>query len=418
MRTASGESASVLWGCGRGCVGWAVRTEFGDLAVDQAMVHVVPKRAKKEDLLPLQLSQTFCRLDDDVRLELQGKLRDVFARLGREVVEDPELKSPLPDAVRVFLGGEQDLVQVSGELAHALRDSQGGNSPAGLLLVASARLDSQRALLLVKLEHETGMQANEIVTDGLRTFVMQYFANLLFTQKSKVYKAALFSEEGLLDTGLQGWAADPQQAGKDVARFFLEKFLGCRHQNDPRELTRRFHDTAMTWINSRCTDSDARMDYVLATMVELQNPTTTLDPTEFIRTHLREPHQADLAAFLAENDVPIGTFEKNTELISNRLQKMRVDLSNGAFLVAPVEAMQDGTIQVEDLGDGRTTVTVTSTVTKTSSGAAAGRPPKPPTQRPELPTQAETLPGFETIRALPKQAAPAHNGYALPPAQT
>lgn len=262
------------------------------------------------------------------------------------------------------------------------------------------------------------MQANEIVTDGLRTFVMQYFANLLFTQKSKVYKAALFSEEGLLDTGLQGWAADPQQAGKDVARFFLEKFLGCRHQNDPRELTRRFHDTAMTWINSRCTDSDARMDYVLATMVELQNPTTTLDPTEFIRTHLREPHQADLAAFLAENDVPIGTFEKNTELISNRLQKMRVDLSNGAFLVAPVEAMQDGTIQVEDLGDGRTTVTVTSTVTKTSSGAAAGRPPKPPTQRPELPTQAETLPGFETIRALPKQAAPAHNGYALPPAQT
>ncbi|MET7801048.1 nucleoid-associated protein [Streptomyces decoyicus] len=395
-----------------------MRTDFGDLVVDQAIVHVVPKRAQGEELFPLQLSQTFCRLDEDVRYELQGKLRDVFARLGREVIEDPELKSPLPDAVRAFLGTGQDLVQVSGELAHTLRDSQGGNSPAGLLLVASARLDGQQALLMVKLEHETGMQTNEIVTDGLRTFAMQYLDDLLLTQKSKVYKVALFSEEGLDESRLQGWAADPQTSGKDVARFFLEKFLGCRHQNDPRELTRRFHDTAMNWVNSRCTDSDTRMNYVLATMVELQNPTTMLDPTEFIRTHLREPDQADFAVFLAENDVPIGTFEKNTELISNRLQKMRVDLSNGAFLVAPVEAMQDGTIQVEDLGDGRTTVTVTSKVTKTSSGAAAGRPPKPPTQRPELPTQAETLPGFETIRTLPKQATPAHNGYALPPAQT
>lgn len=206
---------------------------------------------------------------------------------------------PLPDAVRAFLGGEQDLVQVSGELAHALRDSQGGNSPAGLLLVASARLDGQQALLVVKLEHETGMQTNEIVTDGLRTFAMQYLDDLLLTQKSKVYKVALFSEEGLVEPGLQGWAADPQTSGKDVARFFLEKFLGCRHQNDPRELTRRFHDTAMNWVNSLRTDSDTRMNYVLATMVELQSPTPTLDtprsssaPTCATRTRPTLPHSS------------------------------------------------------------------------------------------------------------------------------
>lgn len=77
-----------------GMLGWAVRTDFGDLVVDQAIVHIVPRRAQDEELLPLQLSQTFCRLDEDVRFELQGKLRDVFARLGREVIEDPEFKSP------------------------------------------------------------------------------------------------------------------------------------------------------------------------------------------------------------------------------------------------------------------------------------------------------------------------------------
>lgn len=87
--------------------GWEVRTDFGDLVVDQAIVHEVPQRAKDEEPLPLKLSETVCRLDDDVRTALQSKLRDVLDRLGREVVEDPELKSPLPDAVRAFCGANR-----------------------------------------------------------------------------------------------------------------------------------------------------------------------------------------------------------------------------------------------------------------------------------------------------------------------
>ncbi|MEU6394722.1 nucleoid-associated protein [Streptomyces sp. NPDC046939] len=396
-----------------------MRTDFGDLVVEQAIVHVVPKRIRGEDLGPLQLSQTVCRLDDAVRTALQAKLREVLARLGREVVEDPELKSDLPDAVRSFLSDEQDLVQVSGELAHLLRDNQTGSSPAGLLLVATARLDDQRALLMVKLEQETGMQANEIVTDGLRTFDVQYFANLLFTEKSKVYKVALFSEEGVTEQGLEGWAADAQMSGKTVARFFLEKFLGCRHKNDPRELTRRFHDTAMEWVNNRFTDPDVRVDYVMAVLVELQSSTATLDPATFIRTHLRPPHRDDFAEFLTENDVPVRTFDKNTELVGNRLQKMRVELSSGAFLVAPLEAVQDGTVAVEDLGDGRTTVTVTGTLTKTSSFAVQGRRPQPKNELPVAEPATDTLghSGPLAVALDPPRAVQARSGNELPPAQ-
>ncbi|MFD4998601.1 nucleoid-associated protein [Streptomyces buecherae] len=376
----------------------------------------MPQRTKDEAPLPLKLSETACRLDDGGRTALQGKLRDVLGRLGREVIEDPELKSGLPDAVRSFLGDKQGLVEVSGELAYALRDSQNGSSSAGLLLVAAARLDDRRALLIVKLEHETGMQANEIVAEGLRTFDMQYLANLLFTEKSKVYKVALFSEEGMTEQRLHGWAADPQKSGKHVARFFLEKFLGCRHQDDPRELTRRFHDTAMDWINSRHMDSDARVNYVMATMVELQSLTPTLDPVAFIRAHLQESHQADLAEFLTENDVSIRAFEKNTELIGNRLEKVRMDLSSGTYLIAPLEAVQDGTVAVRDLGDGRTTVTVTGKLTNTGSGAVAGRPRRASPPLPLQPAQEEVLPGFEGILALPAQAKRVPTTNELPPA--
>ncbi|EMF56525.1 nucleoid-associated protein [Streptomyces bottropensis] len=350
-----------------------MRTEFGDLVVEQAIVHVVPKRIRGEELAPIELSQTVCQLDNTVRTQLQARLRTVLDRLAREVVEEPEIEAGLPAAVRAFLNDKQDLVSVSGEIAHLLRDNQTASSPAGLLLVATARLGDQPALLMVKLEQETGMQANSIVTDGLRTFDVQYFANLLFTERSKVYKVALFSQQGAAEEKLEGWAADAQMSGKAVARFFLEKFLGCRHKNDPRELTRRFHDTAMEWVNSRITDPDVRMDYVMAVMVELQSTASTLDPTAFIKEHVRSAHRDDFAEFLEENDVPVRVFDKDIELVGNRLQRMRVELSSGAFLVAPVEAVQDGSIELQDLGDGRILVTMPGTVTKTSSFAGTGR---------------------------------------------
>lgn len=408
----------ALGGAG-GMRGVEMQTDFGDLVVEQAIVHVVPKHIRKEELHPLQLSEAVCRLDDAVRTALQAKLREVLARLGREVVEDPDLKSDLPDAVRGFLNDEHDLVEVSGKLAHLLRDNQTGASPAGLLLVATARLDDRPALLMVKLEQETGMQANEIITDGLRTFDVQYFANLLFTEKSKVYKVALFSEDGVTEEGLEGWAADAQMSGRAVARFFLEKFLGCRHKNDPRELTRRFHDTAMEWVNSRFTDPDVRVDYVMAVLVELQSSAATLDPATFIRTHLRSPHRDDFADFLTENDVPIRIFDKNNELVGNRLQKMRVELSSGAFLVAPLEAMQDGTVAVVDSGDGQTTVTVTGKLTKTSSFATQGRRSQPKTELPaaQAPATLESAP-TQATPSDPPQIPDVQPGNELPPAQS
>jgi hypothetical protein len=53
-------------------------------------------------------------------------------------------------------------VDVSVDLAELLWDSQKGkSSSAGLLLVATARLAGKRALLIVKLEQEGGLRAQE-----------------------------------------------------------------------------------------------------------------------------------------------------------------------------------------------------------------------------------------------------------------
>ncbi|MEJ8636281.1 nucleoid-associated protein [Streptomyces sp. MS2.AVA.5] len=333
----------------------------------------MPQRKRTDPAEEIPLSEAVCKLNDAVRTALQAKLRGVLASTGREIVEDQNSKSSLPNYVYSFLTGESDLVGVSTDMVHLLRNSQTGVSPAGLLLVAEARLAGNRALLLVKLEQETGMQAKESFINGLRTFDMQYFADLLFTEKSKVYKVALFSEDGIFDDGIEGWAADRQMTGK-MARFFLEKFLGCRQKNEPREITRRFHDATSEWINKYVTDPDVRINYIMATLSELQSPSLVLDPTAFAQQHLDLSHRDDFTEFLKSADVPARVFDKDTEDLENRLKNMRVAFANGVFIVAPVDAMHDeDTVHLEDQGDGRTSVVITGTVTTATAYAPPGR---------------------------------------------
>ncbi|MCX4771185.1 nucleoid-associated protein [Streptomyces sp. NBC_01285] len=349
-----------------------MRTNFGDLVIEQAIVHVVPQRRRSDPTEEIPLSEAVCNLNDAVRTALQAKLRGVLAATGREIEEDPESKSSLPEYVHAFLTGDSDLVEVSADMVHLLRNSQTGVSPAGLLLVADAKLAGKRALLLVKLEQETGMQAKETYSNGLRTFDMQYFADLLFTEKSKVYKIALFSEEGISEEGIEGWAADRQMTGK-MARFFLERFLGCRQKNEPREVTRRFHDATTEWINKYVTDPDVRINYIMATLAELQSPVSVLDPTAFAQQHLDITHRDDFTAYLDTADVPARAFDKDIEALEPRLKNMRVAFANGVFIVAPIDAMHDDEIvQLEDQGDGRTSVIITGTVTTAAAYAPPG----------------------------------------------
>jgi hypothetical protein len=144
------------------------------------------------------------------------------------------------------------------------------------------------------------------------------------------------------------------------------------------------------WINSRFSDADTRITYLMAVLVELQSPTPVLDPDVFIKTRLQRPHRESFAEFLRENEIPEQTFDKDTELVEPKLRKMRVEFDNGAFLVAPLEAMDHGTIKVDALDDGRTSLSVTGIMTSTRSfGQGKARRPLTTAQHSETATPAE-----------------------------
>lgn len=356
-----------------------MRTDFGELVIEQAIVHSVPARSRN-DLreYTVELSDEASPLSDKVQSALERRLIKILNSHACSVTEDPEPKSPLPDWVREYMAERLDLVEVSSHLARHLQDCQTGANSRGLLVVAAVRLARQRALLLVKLEQETGMQARRVGDEGKKTFDVQFYADLLFTEKANVFKLALFTADGAGEDLMQGWAADRQRSARRMATFFLHNYLGCMFTEDPAEVTGRFHDVALKWVNTRLSepaDAHTRIEYTMAVLTELQSTPETINPREFAARHLKGPHRAEFTTYLADNGIPDRTFVKDTDLIDARLQKMRVDFASGAFLVAPLDAV-DETVTFEDLGDGRTKAVVTGEVTVAGGFSPPGGRPK------------------------------------------
>lgn len=352
--------------------------EFSQLVVEEAIFHLVPQR-RRSDPIPteLQLSEAVCKLTDDVRTKIQANFRGVLASHGRPVVEEIEVKkSTLPDRVHEYLTQQRGLVDVSVDIAELLWDSQKGSSPAGLLLVAAARLAGRRALLVVKLEQEGGLRAQDVRVNGRRTFDMSYFADLLMTEHNKVYKAALFCVDGITEEGhIEGWAADKQLGGK-MAQFWLQAFLGCRQKEDPRLLTQSFHQAAVDWVDTKVNDPEKSVDYLMAVLVELRANTTTLDPTAFAASHLDLYDQDDFLNYLVSQNVPTTVFDKDVARIAPRLSELRLGFDSGISIVAPVKRVREN-IKIDDHSDGTSTVTVKGKITSTRSHYSARKQDTP-----------------------------------------
>jgi hypothetical protein len=258
-------------------------------------------------------------------------------------------------------------------MAICLRDAQSGANSGGLLLVAECKLGRSYAVLIAKIEQERGMRAEFVEVEGRRTFDMTYYKDLFFTNRSKVYKVGLFSAADLQDEQIQGWAADRQMSGANIAAFFLHDYLGCQHLEEPAELTKRFYHVSQEWINTKVPEPHAKAQYSVALAAELQSQRPTISATKFARANLEPKHQDGFVKYVAERGVPVGTIDKSTALVANHLDKFRVAFASGITLSAPLHTVDSGIVQFEDLEGSRGRVTIEDEVSEVKGQATPGR---------------------------------------------
>lgn len=337
-----------------------MRPNLGRLRIERIIVHDVPKRFAGDESGP-RLSEVESTLDAELRTFFQERIKKSLASAAFDVMFDPETASPAPPLVFDQLGVRtMNFVDMSGKLAEHLYASQTGVNSAGLLTVVQAEIDGLPCLGVLKLEREAGVRLEETDQGGLRTFDIHHVKDLMLTDKTKVFKACVFVQNGADMETVAGLMSDHQRGTlprREVADFFLKKFLGCQLREAPEVTTKRFFSETQEFINKRVAEPERKAQYLTALVATLNNNDPALSPAQFAATNLIGPDRQGLVGYLEEAGVPTSHIDKDTSLIQQHLKRTRWGFESGLSLIGPPESFEQHVVMVTpDDGEPRTEI--------------------------------------------------------------
>lgn len=332
-----------------------MQVDLETLYVEKVIVHHLPQKLEADT----ELQPIFSDVESPITSELANYLRErVVKSLNAgafAVVADPNTTSPVPAALEEYLTAGGELVSTSRLIGQHLFNCQTRQNAGGLLCVAATRLEGRRSLVVLKLELEEAVCLEEAEQGGKTTFHLELLRDLVLNKNTRVLKVAFF-QLGPDGSELTGIVADKQrgfQPQSEVADFFLHKFLGCTLADAPEITTRRFFSLVQEFVNERVEDPVQKAQYQSALIAEMVGGEPEVSASVFAERYLEAPHQAELERFAEENHFPADyAFEKDNQLIDNRLRRIQIEFSNGMVLIARPEVLE-AHLKQTPLGNGR-----------------------------------------------------------------
>lgn len=317
-------------------------------------MHRVPERTTGDNgPAGPELSDVPSPHDDETQIFFRRKLTGAFGAQGLPV--DEVEKSDLCGVVaarKILADSDNEFILQSQALAGKLFENQDRRNPAGILVVALGEIDSKPCLCILKLEHERGVRAERKGKAGEQTFQIQLLKDLLLTDKTRLFKAAIFRVDA--DDSVEAAACDNQVTR--IATFFLDDFLGCKLQESPAVATERFFDGTETFINT-IEDSETQARYEIALLAQMRSASETVSPSKFAEEHFDAKDHQPFLNHLGNAGVPLQTISKDVNLIEKRLKRVGFAFESGTKLVVPPDAYGEQ-VKVEKGVDGRAKVTI------------------------------------------------------------
>ena len=235
--------------------------------------------------------------------------------------------------------GSDDFVVFSKTIAQHLYDTQDGKMSDGLLAIVDCLLGYVPALGILKLERIRGTHADQVQIEGKYTFDLSTVQNLILHERYRLFKAAILQIEN--DT-IVGMVRDNQigRHSGSVASFFLTNFLGCMLREEPRVCTKRFYESAESFINELNVSGDLKARYAQHLVSELCSNRAHVSASRFAEEYLEEDHRMLFVRHIKQAHIP-DAFVKDTSLISRHLRTMIMEFRHGVTISAKQEVFKE-----------------------------------------------------------------------------
>jgi hypothetical protein len=330
-----------------------VGADLARLRIVRMIFHDVPNRPRGIETAPI-LADLETPLDARRAKIIYTRLTQVIgSKHAYSIRFSPAPATLVPSEMRTFTREareSEEFVQMSRRLAGYLFAQHNGATSPGLLCVTAVTAGAKTGVAILKLERQEGAEIKFRGEEGSRVVDMDVLENLILTDKTRLFKSALFLRNGLGDDDFDLGACNSQVPGNsdDLTRFWLT-YLGCVLEQEPRVATKRWFEVSLTFANDVIADAVEKNDFYEHLHSELKSNRRRVSPNQFIEDYVPRPLRTQYRQFLEENHVSLQAFPKDVAEISSRLRKRRLHTSHGISVSVPEEEERLVTVQRDQI---------------------------------------------------------------------
>lgn len=347
-----------------------MRQHLSELTIDKFIVHDVPSKYSAKHLKDNPNEQNSEPVLSDIETPFSEALRRFFKeKLSTSIgssnsfsIKYKNLNGLVPSNLETYFTDNNNDINSSQEIAKHLHQTQNARNSGGLLLFVFCHIKNTKAVGILKVEREEGIQISKLLTDdGHTRFSMEHIENLMLTKKTKLFKIALFYKENGETKGLLSDQQMGFNIGKEVAMYFLSDFLDCQLIDDPSVTTKKFFESAQKFVNDSDMTAEKKANIFTHILSALTNNLGALNMQDFAENNLDIEYADNFLDFMRDQDIPITSFVKDVALINSKLSKRQFIFESGIYVVVP-EDTTESQFSYKGADDGKIKIQITDSL--------------------------------------------------------
>lgn len=342
------------------------KLDTSSIIIERVIVHDIPKHRKGEVGIEPNYSQEESKLTDGLRNFFKEKVVQALSSdRAFKICFDDENASPVSWLVTQMIEqNASSFVIQSKEVAKTLFTAQVGSNASGILVVMFGKVNNHNTCMILKLERDKGAQLT--LDPKTNSYNIAEVENLMLTQKTKIFKVAMFINQTDFKVKYDGLIMDYQidiLEKREATTWFIDKFLGCKAFEDPRITTKRFYDYTRAFIDT-IDDPIDKAKYIQDLNSYVQKNSTSLNPKEFADDYLRTTqHKNDYRAYLKSKKFRFSSFPKDNSQIQRQIKKIVMTFENGISITGE-KGTFDNKVKFKNLEDGQVKAEIISKIRK------------------------------------------------------
>lgn len=340
------------------------KIDLGTIVIEKIIVHDIPKHQKGDYSVEPNYSLKESKLTDGLRLFFKDKVVQALSSdKSFKICYDDDNESPISWLANESVKSDGSLIAThSKAIAKHLFEIQVGSNAAGILVVIHGQVSSKNACIILKLEMDKGAQLT--LDPKTKSYDIQEVENLMLTQKTKIYKVAMFVQRSDFKVNYDGIIMDYQidtKAKKEITTWFIDKFLGCVAFEDPKVVTQKFYNLTRSFIDT-IEYAISRAKYLQDLNSYVQKNSPTINPKEFADDYLTTTaHRNNYKNFMESKKFKFSSSPKDTSQIDRQVRKIVVLFENDISIIGNKGTFK-GKVKLTKTEDGQDKAEVVSRI--------------------------------------------------------